>query len=71
MRWLSALLARLKPDQAPVPTARAVLALVVLAGLGLGIAVMVPDGWIVGPSLGVVLLAWCWSMPRWRAGWAR
>ncbi|WP_206242097.1 DUF58 domain-containing protein [Novosphingobium terrae] len=56
MRWLSALLARLKPDQAPVPTARAVLALVALAGLGLAIAVMVPDGWIVGPSLGVVLL---------------
>ena len=49
-RWLT-------PRWIPVPTSRAVLALVALAGLGLGLAAVAPALWWAGPWLGVALLA--------------
>lgn len=48
---------RLGLAQWPVPTARTVLALLVLAGLGLAVAVVAPGAWLVAPLLGVSLLA--------------
>lgn len=48
---------RLGLAQWPVPTGRTVLALLVLAGLGLGVAVVAPGAWLAAPLLGVGLLA--------------
>jgi hypothetical protein len=48
---------RLGLAQWPVPTGRTVLALLVLAGLGLAGAVVAPGAWFAAPLLGVGLLA--------------
>jgi uncharacterized protein (DUF58 family) len=58
-RLLAPLLSRLAPlapTWVPVPTARTVLALLALAGVGLGVSALAPAAWWVPPWLGVGLL---------------